>query len=87
MSAIRVKDRDAVVQSLRAGVVPRTGLHLVQVGRAREVASLLDDIGRIAEGSATFRVVVGDYGSGKTFFLNLLIRQPIQKTFFRISYR
>jgi len=79
MSAIRVKDRDAVVQSLRAGVVPRTGLHLVQVGRAREVASLLDDIGRIAEGSATFRVVVGDYGSGKTFFLNLVRTMGMEK--------
>lgn len=79
MSAIRAKDRDAVVQSLRAGVVPRTGLHLVQVGRAREVASLLDDIGRIAEGSATFRVVVGDYGSGKTFFLNLVRTMGMEK--------
>jgi len=79
MSAIRAKDRDAVVQSLRAGVVPRMGLHLVQVGRAREVASLLDDIGRIAEGSATFRVVVGDYGSGKTFFLNLVRTMGMEK--------
>ena len=79
MSAIRAKDRDAVVQSLRAGVVPRTGLHLVQVGRAREVASLLDDIGRIADGSATFRVVVGEYGSGKTFFLNLVRTMGMEK--------
>lgn len=79
MSAIRAKDRDAVVQSLRAGVVPRTGLHLVQVGRVREVSSLLDDIGRIAEGSATFRVVVGEYGSGKTFFLNLVRAMGMEK--------
>ena len=28
-TSIRPKDRDAVIQSLRAGVVPRTGQHLV----------------------------------------------------------
>jgi hypothetical protein len=33
MSTIRAKDRDAVIQSLRAGVVPRVGQHLIQVGR------------------------------------------------------
>jgi hypothetical protein len=79
MSAIRAKDRDAVIQSLRAGVVPRAGLHLVQVGRAREVESLLGDIGRVADGSSTFRVVVGEYGSGKTFFLNLVRAMGMEK--------
>lgn len=31
--AIRGRDRDALIQALRAGVVPRVGQHLVQVGR------------------------------------------------------
>lgn len=70
--AIRPKERDAVLQALRAGVVPRTGQHLVQVGRIKEVESLLRDIDRIADGGSAFRVVVGAYGSGKTFFLNLV---------------
>ena len=72
MTAIRTKDRDAVVQSLRAGVVPRTGQHLIQVGRARELESLLGDVERIADGGSGFRVVIGEYGAGKTFFLNLI---------------
>ena len=38
---IRPRDRDAVLQSLRAGVVPRAGQHLIQVGRARELEALL----------------------------------------------
>ncbi|UQQ13558.1 ATP-binding protein [Xanthomonas arboricola] len=69
---IRAKDRDAVIQSLRAGVVPRVGQHLIQVGRIREVETLVSDIDRLADGGSSFRLVVGEYGAGKTFFLNLV---------------
>lgn len=71
-SPIRSRDRDAVIQSLRAGVVPRAGQHLIQVGRAREVQTLVSDIDRLADGGSSFRLVVGEYGAGKTFFLNLV---------------
>lgn len=69
---IRARDRDAVIQSLRAGVVPRTGQHLIQVGRGREVETLVSDIDRVADGGSSFRLVIGEYGAGKTFFLNLI---------------
>lgn len=72
MSLIKSKDRDAVIQSLRAGVVPRLGQHLIQVGRAKEIAALIRDVDRVADAGSAFRVVVGEYGSGKTFFLNLV---------------
>jgi len=79
MTVIRPKDRDAVVQSLRAGVVPRAGQHLIQVGRAKEVEALLKDIERIADGGASIRFVIGEYGSGKTFFLNLIRAIALEK--------
>ena len=69
---IRPRDRDAIVQSLRAGVVPYTGLQHVQVGRAIEIKSLLSDIERVADGGSAFRLIIGEYGSGKTFFLSLM---------------
>lgn len=69
---IRAKDRDAVLQCLSAGVVPRTGQQHIQVGRADEVKALLRDIERIAEGGSAVRFVIGHYGSGKTFFLHLV---------------
>src|SRR4249919_632319 len=65
-SAIRPKDRDAVIQSLRAGVVPRAGQHLVQVARGREIEALVADIDRVADGGSSFRFVIGEYGAGKT---------------------
>ncbi|WP_404788962.1 ATP-binding protein [Altericista sp. CCNU0014] len=68
---IKAKEREAVIQSLRAGVVPRTGLPLIQVGRVRELEAVIQDIKRIAEGGSAIRFVIGEYGSGKTFFLSL----------------
>ena len=72
MSTIRTTDRDALIQSLRAGVVPRVGQHLIQVGRVGELEALLKDVDRLADGGSSFRVVIGEYGAGKTFFLNLV---------------
>src|SRR5262245_20075306 len=71
-TSIRPKERDTVLQALRAGVVPRAGLHHIQVGRAKEVKALVSDIDRIADGGSAVRFVIGDYGSGKTFFLTLI---------------
>jgi hypothetical protein len=71
-ASIRPRERDTLLQALRAGVVPRTGQHLIQVGRLKEIEALLKDIDRIADGGTAFRLVIGEYGSGKTFFLNLV---------------
>jgi hypothetical protein len=61
--------RQAILQALRAGVVPKHGLQHLEVGRPRELATLATDIERIAAGGATLRLVIGDYGAGKTFLL------------------
>jgi hypothetical protein len=79
MSAIRPRERDAVLQSLRAGVVPRLGQHLIQVGRASEISALMTDIERITVGGSTFRLIIGEYGAGKTFFLNLIRSIALEK--------
>lgn len=68
-----------MIQSLRAGVVPRQGQHLIQVGRSREIEALVKDIERVADGGSTFRLVTGEYGSGKTFFLNLIRAVAMEK--------
>jgi hypothetical protein len=72
LAPIRPRERDAVLQSLRAGVVPRMGQQHIQVGRANEVKALVRDIERIADGGAGFRFIIGEYGSGKTFFLHVV---------------
>ena len=81
MQAPRIKrrERDTIIQALRAGVVPRLGLQHIQVGRAREIEELVRDIERIREGGAAIRFVIGEYGSGKTFFLNLIRLVALEK--------
>jgi hypothetical protein len=71
-ATIRPRERDAIMQALRAGVVPRLGQQHIQVGRVAEVKALLGDIDRVADGGSAIRFAIGEYGSGKTFFLHLV---------------
>jgi len=79
VAKIRPRERDAIIQSLRAGVVPRVGQHLIQVGRLEEAKAVLKDVERIGDGGSAIRFVVGAYGSGKTFFLNLVRSVALEK--------
>ena len=76
---IKAKDRDMVIQSLQAGVVPRKGQHLIQVGRVEEIKAVIRDLDRMAEGGSAIRFVIGEYGSGKTFFLSLVRSIALEK--------
>ena len=68
---ISPRDRDAILQALRSGVVPRRGLQHVQVARSGEIGALVGDMKRIADGGSAIRFVIGHYGSGKSFLLSL----------------
>lgn len=76
---LRPRERDAIIQSLRAGVTPRTGLQHIQVGRVREVEALLKDIERISDGGSSIRFIIGEFGSGKSFFLQLIRTIALEK--------
>ncbi|TAN16878.1 MAG: ATP-binding protein [Rhizobiaceae bacterium] len=76
---IKPRERDTIIQALRAGVVPRAGLQHIQVGRAREIEEMVKDIARLEDGGSAIRFVIGEYGSGKTFFLNLVRLIALEK--------
>jgi len=78
-ASVSVRDRDLIMQALAAGVVPRQGLRHIQVGRVAEVSALINDIDRIAADGAAIRFVIGENGSGKTFFLNLVRLIALEK--------
>jgi hypothetical protein len=79
VQAIKQRERDIIIQALAAGVVPRTGLRYIQVGRAKEVEAFVRDLERVADGGAAIRFVIGEYGAGKTFFLNLVRILALEK--------
>lgn len=76
---IRLKEKDAIIQSLKSGVTPKIGIQHIQVGRNNEIKALYKDIERITEGGAAFRLIIGDYGSGKTFFLSVIRSIALEK--------
>ncbi len=78
---VRRREREAILQSLRAGVVPRVGLQHIQVGRKPEVAAVLNDLESVRDGSSAIRFVIGRFGAGKSFFLNLVQTVALEKRF------
>ena len=76
---IKTKERETIIQSLKSGVVPRAGLQHIQVGRNEELKSFINDVDTIAEGGTSFRFVIGEYGSGKTFFMSLIRSIALEK--------
>ena len=67
--------------SLKGGVVPRIGLPYITVGRKNEIEALLHDVEIIAEGGASFRFIVGRYGSGKSFLLQTIRNYVMDRGF------
>ena len=71
----------ALINSLKGGVGPRVGLPYVTVGRKDEIDALLRDVDIIADGGASFRFIVGKYGSGKSFLLQTIRNYVMAKNF------
>ena len=70
-----------VLNSLKGGVVPRIGLPYITVGRKNEIQALLHDVDIISEGGASFRFIVGKYGSGKSFLLQTIRNYAMDRGF------
>jgi len=70
-----------LINALKGGVVPRVGLEYITVGRTQEIAAILHDIEMIEDGSASFRFIVGKYGSGKSFLLQTIRNYATAKGF------
>ncbi len=70
-----------LLNSLKGGVVPRTGLGYIAVGREKEINALLNDVKIIEDGGATFRFIVGKYGSGKSFLLQTIRNHVMDQGF------
>ena len=70
-----------IVNSLKGGVVPRIGLPYITVGRTLEIQALLHDLDLISDGGASFRFLVGRYGSGKSFLLQTIRNHAMGRGF------
>ncbi len=71
----------SVINALKGGVVPRTGLGYIAVGRTAEINALLHDVDITEQGGAFFRFIVGRYGSGKSFLLHTMRSHVMDRGF------
>ena len=80
-TTINRRESAALINSLTAGVVPRIGLRHIAVGRQGEVNAFLQDLSTVEDGGAAFRFVCGQYGSGKSFLLQTIRNNAMERSF------
>ena len=64
--------RREVIDALRRGTVPRSGLDLLAVGLDRFESAIDAELDTAVSGGSVFKAVRGEYGAGKTFFTRWL---------------
>lgn len=70
-----------LMNSLSAGVVPRSGAPYIAIGRQDELSSLLSDLDKTGEGESSMRFLIGRYGSGKSFLIQLMRGYALDRGF------
>lgn len=78
---IPLRVANTLLNALKGGVVPRTGLGYITVGRKDEIDALLHDVETISIGGASFRFIVGKYGAGKSFLLQTIRNYAMERGF------
>ena len=72
---------NALMRSIAAGVVPRLGAPYIAIGRDDEIAALLSDLNQVGDGGSAMRFLIGKYGSGKSFLMQLLRGYALERSF------
>jgi len=71
----------SLLSSVSAGVVPRAGAPYIAIGRKDEIAASLSDLEEINEGGGAMRFLIGRYGSGKSFLIQLVRGYALERDF------
>ncbi|MBR2479611.1 MAG: ATP-binding protein [Clostridia bacterium] len=71
----------SLLASVSAGVVPRAGAPYIAIGRQDEISALLSDLELVNDGGGTMRFLIGRYGSGKSFLMQLMRGYALERGF------
>lgn len=72
---------NSLLTSISAGVVPRVGAPYIAIGRQDEISALLSDLEHVNDGEGTMRFIIGRYGSGKSFLMQLIRGYSLERGF------
>lgn len=71
----------SLLSSLSAGVVPRAGAPYIAIGRKDELGAFLTDLENVGDGGSAMRFLIGRYGSGKSFLMQLVRGYALERDF------
>ena len=71
----------SLLASVSAGVVPRAGAPYIAIGRKDEISAFLSDLEAVSEGGGGMRFLIGRYGSGKSFLMQLIRGYALERDF------
>ncbi len=72
---------NSLLASVSAGVVPRAGAPYIAIGRRDEISALLSDLSAVNDGCGIMRFIIGRYGSGKSFLMQLIRGYALERDF------
>lgn len=78
---LKPKEATAIINSLIGGVVPKTGIQHIAVGRTGEVEAFIQALDDVKNGHSMVKFWIGDFGSGKSFMLHLLNTVAMKQKF------
>ena len=83
MASVKIPKRilNSLLSSMAAGVVPRSGARYIAIGRTAEIAAICRDLENVSEGGSSTRFLIGKYGSGKSFLIQLMRGYAVEKGF------
>ncbi len=70
-----------IINALKNGVVPQYGIEYLCVGRDKQLQEIIRGFNLIKENSGVVKIVSGEYGSGKTFFLQRMKLEALRNNF------
>src|SRR5882672_1686527 len=81
LAGLKSKESSSIINALQGGVVPRVGIQHMLVGRAKEAEAIIKSLENVASGNSEERFWIGDFGSGKSFMLQLIETLALRTNF------
>ena len=78
---IKPKEATSIINSLIGGVVPKSGIQHITVGRSEEINAFLNALDDVKNGNSIVKFWIGDFGVGKSFMLHLLNTVALKQKF------
>jgi hypothetical protein len=78
---LKAKESSSIINALQGGVVPRTGIQHMLVGRSKETDAIIKSLENVASGNSEVKFWIGDFGSGKSFMLQLIEALALKTNF------